>query len=316
VVAQGQPDQPTFATRTIESTIRLKDGETNFLAGLIQQNDEQSDSKTPFLGDIPVIGRLFTNNHKHTLRTDLILTMTPHIIRIPDITEDDMAPMWVGTQSNLSFRGMSPRIESRTPIDPFAPQTGSQFTSQSPVAAPMAPAIVVPGSAPANPFGSPLQNPQTPVPQNPPAVKPQAQVNERPAAPRIAAQPVHLGFKPGEEKLWNVVGMDLDGLTTSELTFRYDTSALAVSDVVFGSALRVDPARPPVVTINREQGFVTISSSDGKPLMFNSGGEIATLRVRGGATGESNLVVDSPSLKNDRGELVASDVSGGRAKVE
>ena len=101
--------QPTFATRTIESTIRLKDGETNFLAGLIQQNDEESNNKTPFLGDIPVIGRLFTQNHKHTLRTDLILTMTPHIIRIPDITEDDLAPMWVGTQSNLSFRGLSPR---------------------------------------------------------------------------------------------------------------------------------------------------------------------------------------------------------------
>ena len=49
---------------------------------------------------------------------------------------------------------------------------------------------------------------------------------------------------------------------------------------------------------------------------FNSGGEIATLHVRGGLSGESNLVVDNPTLKNDRGELVASEVSGGRAKVE
>ena len=315
VIVSGQAPQPTFATRTIESTIRLKDGETNFLAGLIQQNDEESDNKTPFLGDIPVIGRLFTNNHKHTLRTDLILTMTPHIIRIPDITEDDMAPMWVGTQSNLSFRGMSPRIESRSAIDPFAPQ-GSQFTAQPAVSAPLAPAVIVPGSAPTNPFGSPLQNPQTPVPQNPPAVKPKAQMDDHTAAPRIAAQPAHLAFKPGEEKLWNVVGMDLDGLTTSQLTVHYDPAALAVSDVIFGSALKVDPTKPPVVTINREQGLVTITSSDGKALEFNSGGEIATLRVRGGGTGESNLVVDNPSLKNERGELVATDVSGGRAKVE
>src|ERR1700730_11247871 len=110
VIVSGQAPQPTLATRTIESTIRLKDGETNFLAGLIQQNDENSDSKTPFLGDLPLIGRLFTNNHKHTLRTDLVMTMTPPIIRIPDITEDALAPMWVGTQSNLSFRGLSPRM--------------------------------------------------------------------------------------------------------------------------------------------------------------------------------------------------------------
>src|SRR5205814_4165229 len=118
------PGQPTFITRTIESTIRLKDGETNFLAGLIQQNDTNSDDKTPFLGDLPIIGRFFTLNKKRTIRTDLVLTMTPHIIRKPDITEDDVAPMWVGTQNNLTFRGVSPRIESQSSVDPFtAPPT-------------------------------------------------------------------------------------------------------------------------------------------------------------------------------------------------
>ncbi|HYK03864.1 MAG TPA: secretin N-terminal domain-containing protein, partial [Thermoanaerobaculia bacterium] len=80
-------EQPTFATRTITSTIRLKDGETNFLAGLIQSNKIRSATKTPILGDIPLIGRLFTDEHNEQTRTDLILTMTPHIIRIPDITD-------------------------------------------------------------------------------------------------------------------------------------------------------------------------------------------------------------------------------------
>src|SRR5207247_4736391 len=89
--SNGVAAQPTFITRTIESTIRLKDGETNFLAGLIQQNDTNSDDKTPFLGDLPIIGRFFTLNKKRTIRTDLVLTMTPHIIRKPDITEDDLA---------------------------------------------------------------------------------------------------------------------------------------------------------------------------------------------------------------------------------
>ncbi len=59
VTFAGQ-EQPTFTTRTIESTIRLKDGETNFLAGLIQSNKIKSATKTPILGDIPLIGRLFT----------------------------------------------------------------------------------------------------------------------------------------------------------------------------------------------------------------------------------------------------------------
>ncbi|HEX7808905.1 MAG TPA: secretin N-terminal domain-containing protein, partial [Thermoanaerobaculia bacterium] len=124
----GGQRQPTFATRTIESTIRLKDGETNFLAGLIQTNKVQSATKTPILGDLPFIGRLFTNEHKQENRTDLVLTMTPHIIRIPNITEEDLAPMWVGTGNNLTFRGVSPRIESQSGTDPFvAPRGNQQF---------------------------------------------------------------------------------------------------------------------------------------------------------------------------------------------
>ena len=312
VIVAGQAPQPTFATRTIESTIRLKDGETNFLAGLIQQTDENSDSKTPFLGDLPLIGRLFTNNHKHSLRTDLVMTMTPHIIRIPDITDDDLAPMWVGTQSNLSFRGLSPRIESQSAIDPFAgrPQAIGRDAATGLQAAPdnvMRPAPPAQGTPPSNPFSRP----------NPPVVKPQSENNlENSIAPRISPQPARLTFKPGEEKLWNVVGMDLDGLTATKLSMRYDPQALDVSDVSFGTAMIVDPKTPPVVTINRELGLVTIASSDGKPLGFSGGGAIAILRVRGGITGESFLVMENPILKNGRGESVASEVAGGRAKVE
>ena len=317
VIVSGQAPQPTFATRTIESTIRLKDGETNFLAGLIQQNDETSDSKTPFLGDLPVIGRLFTNNHKHTLRTDLVMTMTPHIIRIPDITEDDLAPMWVGTQSNLSFRGLSPRIESQSSIDPFAPRSAVQFNPPpAPDGGTVMRPVVTPaqGTPPSNPFPQPPPQPQQQ--QNPPVVRQQSENFDRVVAPRISPQPARLLFKPGEEKLWNVVGMDLDGLTARQLSLRYDPQAIDVSEVTFGPAIMFDPKTPPVVTINRQLGTVTIAPSDGKPLTFNGGGDIATLRVRGGGMGESFLVMDNPTLTNGRGEIVASEVAGGRAKVE
>jgi general secretion pathway protein D len=320
--------QPTFITRTIESTIRLKDGETNFLAGLIQQNDTDSDQKTPFLGDIPVLGRLFTNNKKRTTRTDLVLTMTPHIIRIPDITEDDLAPMWVGTQNNLSFRGLSPRVESQSNIDPFAPQRqpAANNTVAPPNAAPaIRPLTPVPGgTAPTDPF-----RPQRPVPQGDassgsPNVTATAAAVVAPVAvddisslsPRISPQPVKLAIKPGEEKLWTVVGMDLDGLTTTQIVLRYDPRTIDVSQVAFGSAVAIDPKTPPVVKIDATAGTITITSSDGKPLSFNSGGDIAVLRVRGGLPGETYLVLDNPSFKNGRGEGVASAVSGGRAKVE
>jgi hypothetical protein len=128
---------------------------------------------------------------------------------------------------------------------------------------------------------------------------------------------MRLAFKPGEEKMWNVVGMDLDGLTTQQLTLHYDPRTLDVSEVIFGPALIIDPQTPPVATIDREHGTVRVTSSNGKPLQFyNGGGSIASLRVRGGAPGETYLVLDNPNLSNGNGAVVNASVSGGHAKVD
>jgi general secretion pathway protein D len=336
-------DLPSFNTRTIEATIRLKDGETNFLAGLIQETEGTTSQKTPFLGDIPILGRLFTKDHTSRHRTDLMLTMTPHIIRNPDITEEDMAPMWVGTQSNLSFRGLSPRLESQSTVDPFSPRSTQQFRAGNvdPDGNPIpANVLVPPGTGPNDPFrgrtpASPPASPNNPNPR--PNPQPQSQLStpsngtavvqsvatgdntadNTGLAPRIQPQPMRLSFKPGEEKMWNVVGMDLDGLTTKQLMLHYDPHTLDVSEVVFGPAIVVDPKSPPVATIDREHGTVRITSSNGKPLQFNDGGgDIASLRVRGGVSGDTYLVLENPNLTNGNGAVVNASVSGGHAKVD
>jgi len=126
-VGPGQ-EAVTIGTRTITSVIRLKSGESSLLAGLIRRDIGEVITKTPILSDIPLIGRLFTNKQKTTRRTDLVLTLTPSIIRFPDITEEDLAPMWVGTESQISYYGSrSPRIESgRASRGPFDPRTSNR----------------------------------------------------------------------------------------------------------------------------------------------------------------------------------------------
>jgi general secretion pathway protein D len=104
--------QPIISTRNIESTIRLRDGETNFLAGLLRTDEINGQVGIPGLSDIPVIGRLFSKNSNQTQRTDLVITLTPHIVRTADVTEEDLAPIWVGTESNITFRGGSTQVES------------------------------------------------------------------------------------------------------------------------------------------------------------------------------------------------------------
>ena len=105
-------NQPIIGSRNIKTSIRLRDGETNFLAGLIRTNESNTQDGIPGLSEIPVLGRLFSRRASDNTRTDIVLTMTPHIIRRADITEQDLAPIWVGTEQNVVFRGSSPRIDS------------------------------------------------------------------------------------------------------------------------------------------------------------------------------------------------------------
>jgi general secretion pathway protein D len=68
-------------TRNAATTLRLKDGETQVLAGLINDEDRRNSAKVPLLGDLPVVGRLFTNNNDTATKTEIVLLITPRVVR-------------------------------------------------------------------------------------------------------------------------------------------------------------------------------------------------------------------------------------------
>jgi general secretion pathway protein D len=106
---------PTFGNREVSTIIRLRDGETNMLAGLIRDDERRSLDGIPGLSDIPLLGRLFAHNQKTTEQSDIILTLTPHIIRVLDLTEADLRPFRVGRDS------VSPLAELPLPVEPPKP---------------------------------------------------------------------------------------------------------------------------------------------------------------------------------------------------
>ncbi|HVL65649.1 MAG TPA: secretin N-terminal domain-containing protein [Vicinamibacterales bacterium] len=87
---------PTFGNREINTTIRLRDGETNMLAGLIRDDERTVLSGVPGLSDLPLIGRLFANQRREAQQTDIVLTVTPHIVRVLDLSEEDLRPFRLG----------------------------------------------------------------------------------------------------------------------------------------------------------------------------------------------------------------------------
>ncbi len=143
---------PTFGNRSINTQIRLRDGETNMLAGLIRDNERTVLNGIPGLSDLPVIGPLFAHTKKESQETDIVLTLTPHIVRILDLSEADLRPFKVGRDT------ASPLIELPLPDQPGAPQEVPQ---------------VGPGTQPeTTPPGQPVQPILPPRPSEPPAQPP------------------------------------------------------------------------------------------------------------------------------------------------
>jgi general secretion pathway protein D len=114
---------PTFGNREINTVIRLRDGETNMLAGLIRDDERNSLEGVPGLSDIPLVGRLFAHNTKSTDQTDVILTLTPHIIRVLDLTEADLRAFRVGRDSLAPIAELPP-LEPPKPPEPPKDEAG------------------------------------------------------------------------------------------------------------------------------------------------------------------------------------------------
>jgi general secretion pathway protein D len=108
---------PTFGNREINTVIRLKDGETNMLAGLIRDDEREIKEGIAGLSDLPVLGQIFGRTHKEATETDIILTLTPHIIRVLDLTEADLRPFRVGRDSLSPITDLPP-LEPPRPAEP------------------------------------------------------------------------------------------------------------------------------------------------------------------------------------------------------
>ena len=88
-----------IGTRNASTVLRLHDGETQLLAGLISKDDRTDSARVPGLGDLPMLGRLFSNQTDNTLRTELVLAITPRVLRNLRRVDASEAELWVGTEA-------------------------------------------------------------------------------------------------------------------------------------------------------------------------------------------------------------------------
>lgn len=92
----------TIGTRSANTVLRLKDGETQVLAGLISDEERKNSSRLPGIGDIPLLGRLFSNQEDRRNKTEIVLAITPRVISNIILPKGNLTEYWSGTENEIS----------------------------------------------------------------------------------------------------------------------------------------------------------------------------------------------------------------------
>ncbi|MFL9609303.1 secretin N-terminal domain-containing protein [Methylobacillus sp. Pita2] len=167
-----------IGTRSASTLLRLKNGETQILAGLINDEERRTTSRVPGIGDIPLLGRLFSNQEDRRRKTEIVLAITPRLVNNINHPESEVVEYWSGTENGISDHpqinvpgtgaagNMSPRemmMQRLRPAEPVAPepepapaqveesqpaQDDFMSTQPKPVVPLVTPEVVVPKAAP------------------------------------------------------------------------------------------------------------------------------------------------------------------------
>jgi general secretion pathway protein D len=241
---------PSFGTRKVTTRLRLRDGESNLLAGLLREDDRTTLRGIPGILRLPVLNKLIGSNETDVRTTDIVMLLTPRIVRTQEITAGDLSPIFIGTQQNLGLNGPPPLIAAPLEAEPAAAPV-AQPVQPPPPAAPNPAAqgvsIIPPGSSPIPGTTAVAAAPASPAPgaAAPQAGGPGAQPapNSGPilasAGAQIVVTPPGPEFRVGGGPYTVAVSAtNASRLSGLSLTITFNSAALRVRAVQEGSFMR------------------------------------------------------------------------------
>ena len=218
---------PSFIARKVTTRLRLREGESTLLAGLLRDEERTSATGFPGLLNIPVIRQLFAANKGTVGQTDVVMLLTPRIVRTHELTADDVGPLFIGTQNNLGLTGPPPLIAVNDAAPPAAIQ------APAPVAA--APAAAVGGV----PTGVAVLPPGSSTVPGTTAVSAAAVATSRSASGQIVISPPSAEFRVGGGP-YNVP-VSINGasqISNVSVTVTYNPAVLRLRATAEGSFMR------------------------------------------------------------------------------
>jgi general secretion pathway protein D len=321
---------PTFLTRKVTGTLRLHDGETTLLGGLLQGLDTDTFAGILGVQSIPILNKILTSRKKTHEDQEIMMSITPHLVRAPKVTTADLQSVLIGTRE-LTRMGAGARPQLGVPEDQLAPPVG---TTPSPVAPtpppatpplgapapgslsppvppPGAPPLIPPASGvgppagvtpPVQPAPSPSPSPITGVPQeeasatiggSPGSIGPGPLPGGAGGVAAAVLSPAEIRIPVGGTGTVGLVVMGAQDLRGVDMTMTYDPAVLEAQDVSPGPLLTLDGSP---VGVNRGMESGRVRAQFTRASGSAGSGVVAAVTFRALRAGVVTVTVEGLSL--------------------
>ncbi len=267
IAGSGFADIPIISNREIKNVIRLRDGETNLLAGLLRDEERRSLRGIAGLASLPIIGSLFGATDKTIDQSDLVLTVTPYIIRSLPRTAEDDEPLWIELEGiSSASRGDRTQMDEPTRRETLMPGEPGMMP--------------VPEEAEKGP-------------------------EEDVAASVVSLDPANFEVPQGREFRISVNVRGQQEIANMSVSLSFDPQVAKLKDIIEGGMIRI-PGSPVPFLKNIASGSCTIGfSSPQLTRGVKGGGNMAILVFDAAAPGETPIMVTGASGNTPTGQPIS-----------
>ncbi|HEY6095566.1 MAG TPA: secretin N-terminal domain-containing protein [Gallionellaceae bacterium] len=290
----GSPSQPAYSigSRDAETSMLLRDGETAILGGLIQDSERNAKVTIPGIGDVPALGSLFSNYNNSKNRTDVLLTITPHVVRGWEVPSVADRQFYSGTENAYADRQLFAELKNGAVNDAGAAVT---------------PKITNSGSGPTVPAPAADQTPAATPPAVPVVAAPAA-ANE----PRLGFADTVYDVAAGKDFTVKLTGQNLGEATALPLELLYNAQVISL---VQGEAGDVKP-QSFAANADADKGILSVQLSYPPNAAPKDNAVIANLHMHANNAGVSYLIYRTRTLTGPNGETINAQIQAARVVVK
>lgn len=293
----GTVSQPAFSigSRNAETYMLLRDGETAILGGLIQDNERNAKVFVPGVGDIPAVGALFTSYDNSNERTDVLLTITPRVVRGWEQPTAVERQFYSGTENGYYDRQLFAELKTAALTDagtPLPPKIATNGIDANATTA--APALVAQAASPVPAVAAPLAAAQAP------------------ASPQLGFSEDVYEAASGQDFSIKLTGQNLSGVTSLPIEILYNAQVMKfVSGEAAGPTAQSFSAMA-----DADKGLISVNQSYAPGVAPKESAVIANLLMHADSPGVSYLIYRSKTMNGAGGETINAQVRASRVVVK